>query len=721
MFAKKTNARRIAMAAVEAAHKRSRLPKAGKAPAGSSAVASKGDWPHESALDDLSGGDPSTALLRSIGENLDTRLQEIAPDEDLDADLFEEKRHQLMEEARLAAGTQQRVVSKTIAAYLSKIPPGLKENENDKEGAQLRMLRVHHNCNAITAVAMLGEELIVLGDKSGKVYIADLTTNGEGEGRGRTDRAGGKFLLEPTLASAVVSVAVSDTRANRPTARDLYEKTTVDRSCTSYTAAGAADGSISIWETSTRRHKGLLLMHRRAVTGLSFRLSSAALYSGSEDGTLRVWNVEGMSCADVLFGHEGAVHGLHGLRRETCATVGGDRTMRFWRIDAATQQSYQYLRPPPGEPAGGPSGSRAELAVGMETTTMLNERLIVVGATDGSLVVFDVNRRRPLAVVEAAHGYDSLADGTGIENTAFGFLEETKKTETDARSPHRRIPNPISAVAVVPYADIVASASYDGVVRLWSFLSAMDSSSSPATDGVHSATQGNPGKTSQVTQLVCIGEIPIRALVTSMQFSMDGDLLSIACSKECRRGRWYVQKSALNSVCVVPLTEKGAISVLRGMPHAIEHVPALLYHYDEDKGANEAESEGKNSDDDDELKKVLPKRRELISEMQENDEDEEKEEDASNWGNSNEEEDDFFTVGEDGQLVLNRPEEPDNSQEDLEAKGGKSLKKKAGSKLLAKKGKAVVTKKQKIKTKSTRNGPLLQHPAKKLKKLRRTK
>ncbi|CCW60486.1 unnamed protein product, partial [Phytomonas sp. EM1] len=327
---------------------------------------------------------------------------------------------------------------------------------------------------------------------------------------------------------------------------------------------------------------------------------------------------------------------------------------------------------------------------------MLNDRLVLVGATDGSLVVFDVNRRRPIGGVGAAHGYDSLADGTGLERTA-----------RDPPSGSRRLPNPITALAAVPYADVAASASYDGVVRVWRISSAED---------LGGGVRMSP-----------LSELPVRALVTSLQFSNDGDVLSVGCSKESRRGRWVVQKSALNSVCVIPLTATGEAVVKRpGMPHAIEHVPARLFHFDEVDNDREGtdEPESSNEDEDGEKEEGYRKHRSLpprggpSTELQGNDADDEEE--ILSEGGENEETDDFFDVGEDGQLILRRREDPADSHVDLEEKGGgKPLKKKAaGGKLKAKKGKTGVVMKEK---KKVGKGPRLQHPAKKLKKMRKAK
>ncbi|TPP50508.1 WD domain, G-beta repeat family protein [Leishmania donovani] len=519
-----------------------------------------------------SGNGNRAAMIRSLGDHINTRLQEVTFEDDLDGDVFHERRAQLMEEARLAAGVKQRDMSTSVRHYLG----------HQAETHDLHSVRIAHNCNSITCVAALGTDRIVYGDKSGKVYLVDISLATSGAGMSVSDKAElqrrRKVLLEPVLPSGIVSIAVSDTTANRPTARDVFEKTTVDMSCPSYVAAGAIDGSISVWETLTKAHKGLLCMHRKPITGLQFRMDTATLYSSCEDGTLRVWAVPQMIAVDKLFGHEGPTHFLDCLRKETAATVGEDGTMRFWKMDAATQQA-----------------------------------IIVAGARDGAVVVFDVNRCKPLVVVPAAHGYGFIGDGTGLEKAAAQLAEEDdgdRVAREHATAPsfgtvdaQRRNPNPITAVAAVPYADVVATGSYDGVVRVWHVVGVGAGATAPGkrTDDGRNGDAAPSSRKGTEPQLVLVAELPVRAIVNSLRFCSNGDVLLIAAAKEPRRGRWVVQSSARNGVLLVPLTDSGR-KKLQGVRGEVEHIPAQLFGIDdaaaEEDAAGEEEEEAHVSEAD---------------------------------------------------------------------------------------------------------------------------
>lgn len=640
-------------------------------------------------------------LMKQLGDNINTRLQEISAQEladlDEDVDVFDEKKRELMEAARLAAGTRQRAAAAPMRAFLHE-QESLTSVAQQKEGTGttaigttrraslqgLHAVRIGHNSNSITAVAALGLDVVVLGDKSGKVYLASLSPYHQGENRSpavetahrshppQSSSAAAavakhayppqhrKVLLFPVMATGVLSLAVSDTRDTfaSMSARQLFEKTTVDTSCTSYIAAGCMDGSISIWETASREHKGLLWLHRQPVTSLHFRPATSTLLSVSTDHTLRVWSVPQMMAMDQLFGHEGSVFGCDSLRRNVCATVGDDGTMRYWKLDVATQQAYAYVKPPNSSihvnsdgnadslrSATPQSSSRSSL----EAVAMLNESIIIAGSQDGSLVVFDINRRRPLMVQTAAHGYDFVGDGTGLEKVAVVMQqlqaegeegEEEEEAHASARSAQRYLgshsggvpplPNPITALAAVPYADVFASASYDGVVRLWEVLG-VGSGATPAGrrrgeeeseqqgEGKGKRPSSNAANSNHGPELRLLAEIPVPGLVNSLRFSWSGEALFVGIAKEPKGGRWVVQQSAMNSVYVIPLNAAG-LSTLKAAGQ-IDHIPAQLFGLkdlvdDEEKSSDEEKEEGieeeeEEEEDEEELAQnasFLPKR-----------------------------------------------------------------------------------------------------------------
>ena len=58
-----------------------------------------------------------------------------------------------------------------------------------------------------------------------------------------------------------------------------------------YLAAGCGDGSVIIWDLTTRNVIKVLKYHKAAVTCLKWYRKSRFLLSGSEDGSVAVWDV----------------------------------------------------------------------------------------------------------------------------------------------------------------------------------------------------------------------------------------------------------------------------------------------------------------------------------------------------------------------------------------------------------------------------------------------
>lgn len=524
--------------------------------------------------------------IREVGDHINTRLQEIhqeeAVDEEVGLGASEARANALRAEARLQAGTGHREAAQGLRRLLAQQQEQTTTSSSSTVSSldslhHLPTLFIGHNNNSITAIAAMGDSLVVLGDKSGKVYVVNTVTSV-------------KELLSPVLSAAVCSLAVSDTTEAfllQQTGRGLFEKSTDDGTeCQSYIAAGTATGPISVWKTLSRQHLGLLCLHRKAVTSLVFRQYTSTLLSVSDDQTLRVWDVTKMVSMDQLFGHEGPVNSVAALRRNTCVTVGDDATMRFWRLDLATQQAY----------AASPDSNDGGLRLSLDAVAMVSETVVFAGSRQGDLYVFDINRRKPVCHQPRAHGEGCVGDGTGLERVALAMGRTSPVVH----------PNPITAVAAVMYGDVCVSASTDGYVRLWELVGAAAmsaaASAKPSTPrgGGSNAAAGAP-------RLLPLSALPVRGIIAALLFSPTGDRLLIAAAKEPRRGRWMVQRDALNRVYVVGmnptalLTEderKKGFASSTAVPRHIEHLPAQLYDFvsklpnsDEEPSEEEEEEE----------------------------------------------------------------------------------------------------------------------------------
>lgn len=252
-----------------------------------------------------------------------------------------------------------------------------------------------------------------------------------------------------------------------------------------YLASGDRSKLILIWEAESCCHLYTFTGHRDAVSGLAFRRGTHQLYSTSHDRSVKVWNVAENSYVETLFGHQDAVAALDALSRECCVTAGGrDGTVRVWKIPEESQLVFY-----------GHQGS-------IDCLHLINEEHMVSGADDGSVALWGLSKKRPLALQREAHGHRGEP---GLEQPFW-----------------------VSSVAALLNTDLVATGSHSSCVRLW---------------------QCGEG----FRRLDHLCDIPLVGFINSLKFSSAGDFLVAGVGQEHRLGRWWRIKEARNSVCIIRL------------------------------------------------------------------------------------------------------------------------------------------------------------------------
>lgn len=258
-----------------------------------------------------------------------------------------------------------------------------------------------------------------------------------------------------------------------------------------YLVSGSENGFINVWHPETLNHLHTFRAHKKAVTGLAICRETNFLYSSSKDLLVKSWNLNEMGYMETLFGHQAEVTSIDILNENRVLTAGGtDRTLRVWKIQ---EESHLIFN--------GDKGS-------LEVVRKLDEGSFISGGDDGSLCLWGFNKKKPLFVVDNAHGFD----------------------------PSNGQPNWISALSVLPNSDLIASGSCDNCIRLWKW------------------TQN---KRPMITSLT---SIPVSGFVNDLQFTFDGNYLVAGIGKEHRLGRWQCIKDAKNSVICVHITKINAIN-----------------------------------------------------------------------------------------------------------------------------------------------------------------
>jgi ribosomal RNA-processing protein 9 len=340
-----------------------------------------------------------------------------------------------------------------------------------------------------------------------------------------------------------------------------------------FLATGDEHARLIIWDADTLTPRKLFTQHRDAITSLSFRRGTEQLFSASADRTIKIWSVSEMAYIETLFGHQDTVIGIAGGldgTQETCISVGArDRTARLWKVveesqlvfrggGTARQKGMDKLRKTrfPGTTNGDKEEAKtngvhgedddddapAAYAEGsIDCVALLDAQLFVTGSDNGALCLWSTHKKKPLFTVPLAHGRDPPIPpeemSADVDPTASGI-----------KAP--RSPRYITAVATVPFADIIVTGSWDGCVRAWRLGPDKRTIEALGTIGRVAAVDGEDGTTT------------VRGVVNGLAVYERGDrgknglCIVAAVGKEPRLGRWMKAPKGRNGIAVFEVSRK---------------------------------------------------------------------------------------------------------------------------------------------------------------------
>jgi len=256
----------------------------------------------------------------------------------------------------------------------------------------------------------------------------------------------------------------SDSSYNHHTAPIL---TVAASSSGKFVATGGADKRLIVWSAADLTPLRVFTQHRDAVTSLAFRRGTNQLYSASRDRTIKTWSLDELAYVETLFGHQDEVVDVAALAREQCISVGArDRTARLWKVVEETQLVFRggggggsdKRKPQARDNAKeGESSPQSYLEGSIDRVALVDEETFVTGSDNGSLSLWTLHKKKPMFIVRAAHGLDPLLKP-----------EETfAEASPDQKVPGEPQPRWITALATIPYSDLILSGSWDGEVRVW--------------------------------------------------------------------------------------------------------------------------------------------------------------------------------------------------------------------------------------------------------------
>ncbi|KAF2630701.1 WD40 repeat-like protein [Macroventuria anomochaeta] len=329
-----------------------------------------------------------------------------------------------------------------------------------------------------------------------------------------------------------------------------------------YLATGDKHARLIIWDAETLTPRKLFTRHRDAVLSLSFRRGTEQLFSGGADRAVIVWSAPESAYIETLVGHQDAVIGIAGgveMNQETCVSVGArDRTARLWKVVEENQlvfhgggtarqkgldklrkgrfgKDVSYLdekaedRQVNGDDDDDDDDDDTPIAYAegsIDCVALLDASLFVTASDSGSLSLWSVQRKKPLFTYPLTHGRDPALPA------------EAMSANDDAATSGKkgpRLPRYVTALATVPYADLILTASWDGWIRAWRV-------------GPEKRTIEPVGKIGRVPEEEGENGILIRGIVNGLSVQERGDrgkeglCVVAAVGKEPRLARWMSGK-----------------------------------------------------------------------------------------------------------------------------------------------------------------------------------
>jgi ribosomal RNA-processing protein 9 len=249
-----------------------------------------------------------------------------------------------------------------------------------------------------------------------------------------------------------------------------------------FVATGGQDKKLIMWSATDLTSLRVFSQHRDSVTALSIERGLNRLYSASYDRTIKTWGLNERAYVETLFGHQDHIVDIAALPQERCFSAGArDRTVRLWKVVDETQMVFR------GGGSGGGEKSKSSKSRGyaegsIERVAMIDDETFVTGSDNGSLSLWSIHKKKPIFTYPCAHGMDPALK----PEEAFADIELE-----DRKAPAPPQPRWITALATVPYSDIIVSGSWDGAVRAWRVTEdkkriepagAVGSEAAPATD-----------------------------------------------------------------------------------------------------------------------------------------------------------------------------------------------------------------------------------------------
>jgi WD40 repeat protein len=218
-------------------------------------------------------------------------------------------------------------------------------------------------------------------------------------------------------------------------------------------ASSSDDKNIRLWKMPSGKLQRILPGHKATVYDLAFTRTAPQLISASLDTTMRIWDVQSGVTLRVLQGHTRAVNSLV-IQDEQLFSVGDDGKLMRWDITLPYQSLFALEEQP------------ATVAISPDVN------YVAVGFEEGTLNFYALPSLQLIWQQQEIHQREITRltfspDGAWLASASYdGFIKLWEVT-----SGHQlnivEVGSPINEVTFSPNGKILATANYDGTLGLF--------------------------------------------------------------------------------------------------------------------------------------------------------------------------------------------------------------------------------------------------------------
>ncbi|MDX1548341.1 MAG: hypothetical protein R3247_15185, partial [Rhodothermales bacterium] len=236
-------------------------------------------------------------------------------------------------------------------------------------------------------------------------------------------------------------------------------------------ASGSLDGTAAVWDAATGARLQTVQSEHSGILAVAFSPSGDTLATGGWDNTITLWDGHTGALLHTLTGHADAVWSLaFSPGGGILASGSRDRTVRLWRLGTGA--------PPAVWEAHQAAVYSVAFGPGADT-------LLASGSGDNTVLLWDTRTGIPLDTLTGhKHFVQSVAFSRDARYVASGswdgIVRIWEMTDAPLRARGRYVwPRPwqllghqgvVNSVAFSPVADLLASASWDRTIRLWTVV-----------------------------------------------------------------------------------------------------------------------------------------------------------------------------------------------------------------------------------------------------------